>query len=85
MQVLTRSSRTGQLSRSVLRDTRSQCVRLFLQLPKVPIFGPGGGVAPLEGTANPAYNVAVLDDATVAAQDKAAKDADLARLYLVNS
>ena len=58
------------------------CVVLALR--KVPIFGPGGGGAPLGDPANPAYNVSVPDVVADAARDKAAKEADAARPHPVN-
>lgn len=58
---------------------------LVLGLRKVPIFGPGGGGAPLGDPANPTYNVAVSDDVAAAARAKAARDADAARLRPANA
>ncbi|PVH74771.1 hypothetical protein DL98DRAFT_575425 [Cadophora sp. DSE1049] len=54
---------------------------MVLAMRKIPIFGPGGGGAPLGDPSNPSYNVAVSDEIAAAARDKAAKDADAARLY----
>jgi hypothetical protein len=57
---------------------------LVLALRKIPIFGPGGGGAPLGDAANPSYSVAVSDDVAAAAREKAAKDADAARMSPLN-
>jgi hypothetical protein len=57
---------------------------LVLALRKIPIFGPGGGGAPLGDPANPSYSVAVSHDVAAAARDRAAKDADAARVSPLN-
>jgi len=57
---------------------------LVVALRKIPIFGPGGGGAPLGDPANPSYSVAVSDDVAAAAREKAAKDADAARMSPLN-
>jgi hypothetical protein len=65
------------------RHSKLMCA-LVLALRKVPIFGPGGGGAPLGDPANPAYNVSVSEAVADAARSKAAKEADAARLHPVN-
>jgi hypothetical protein len=65
------------------RHSKLMCA-LVLALRKVPIFGPGGGGAPLGDPANPTYSVSVSDEIASAAREKAAKDADAARLHRVN-
>ncbi|TVY83240.1 putative MscS family protein [Lachnellula suecica] len=65
------------------RHSKLMCA-LVLALRKIPIFGPGGGAAPLGDPTNPSYSVAVSDDVAAAARDKAAKDADSARLNPTN-
>ena len=62
------------------RHSKLTCA-LVLAMRKVPIFGPGGGGASLGDASNPAYNVAVSDEAATAAREKAAKDSNAARLY----
>ncbi|KAL2065215.1 hypothetical protein VTL71DRAFT_2884 [Oculimacula yallundae] len=62
------------------RHSKLMCA-LVLAMRKVPILGPGGGGAPLGDPSNPAYSVAVSDEIAVAAREKAAKDADAARLH----
>lgn len=54
---------------------------LVLAMRKVPILGPGGGGAPLGDPNNPAYSVAVSNAEAASWREKAAKDADAARLY----
>lgn len=54
---------------------------MVLATRKIPIFGPGGGAAPLGDPSNPSYNVAVSDEIAAATRDKAAKDADAARIH----
>ena len=54
---------------------------MVLAIRKIPIFGPGGGAAPLGDPSNPSYNVAVSDEIAAASRNKAAKDADTARLH----
>jgi hypothetical protein len=66
------------------RHSKLMCA-LVLALRKVPICGPGGGGAPLGDPANPTYSVSVSDEIASAAREKAAKDADAARLHPVNS
>ncbi|KAI9745901.1 MAG: hypothetical protein M1818_000582 [Claussenomyces sp. TS43310] len=61
------------------RHSKLMCA-LVLALRKVPIYGPGGGALPLGDPGNPAYNVAVSDADAAKAREKAAKDANLARL-----
>jgi hypothetical protein len=65
------------------RHSKLMCA-LVLALRKVPIFGPGGGGAPLGDPANPAYNASMSDAVADAARDKASKEADAARLHQVN-
>lgn len=65
------------------RHSKLMCA-LVLALRKVPIFGPGGGAAPLGDPMNPTYSVAVSDQVAAAARAKAAKDADAARLHPTN-
>ena len=57
---------------------------LVIALRKIPTFAPGGGAAALGDPTNPSYSVAVSDEAAAAARDKAAKDADAARLSPLN-
>jgi hypothetical protein len=66
------------------RHSKLMCA-LVLALRKVPIFGSGGGGAPLGDPANPTYSVSVSDEIASSAREKAAKDADAARLHRVNS
>ena len=66
------------------RHSKLMCA-LVLALRKVPIFGPGGGAAPLGDPANPAYSVSVSDEVAGRARDRAAREADAARLHPVNS
>jgi hypothetical protein len=54
---------------------------LVLALRRIPILGPGGGGAPLGDPSNPAYSVTIPDEVAAAAREKAAKDADAARLH----
>jgi hypothetical protein len=65
------------------RHSKLMCA-LVLALRKVPIFGLGGGGAPLGDPANPTYSVSVSDEIASAAREKAAKDADATR-HPVNS
>ncbi len=66
------------------RHSKLMCA-LILALRKVPIFGPGGGGAPLGDPANPTYSVAVSDEMAATSRTKAAKDADTARLHPTNA
>lgn len=62
------------------RRSKFMCA-LALALKKVPIYGPGGGSAPTLGSSdNPTYSVAVGDSYASAAREKAAKEADAARM-----
>lgn len=62
------------------RRSKFMCA-LALALKKVPIFGPGGGGAPALGSSdNPAYSVAIDDKYAVRAREKAANEADAARM-----
>lgn len=54
---------------------------LVLALRKVPIFAPGGGGLSLGDPGNPSYSVAISDEMAAQAREKAAKDADTARLH----
>jgi hypothetical protein len=65
------------------RHSKLMC-SLVLALQKIPIFGPGGSGAPLGDPSNPSYSVAVSDDVAAAARDRAAKDADAARMSPLN-
>ncbi|KUJ14457.1 uncharacterized protein LY89DRAFT_589788 [Mollisia scopiformis] len=65
------------------RHSKLMCA-LVLGLRKVPIFGPGGGAAPLGDPTNPTYSVTVSDAVAAASREKAAKDADAARLHPAN-
>lgn len=58
---------------------------LVLALRKVPIFGPGGGGLPLGDAANPSYNVSISSDVAAASKDKAAKEAEAARMANVHA
>jgi hypothetical protein len=62
------------------RHSKLMCA-LVLAMRKVPIFGPAGGLAPLGDPANPSYSVTVSDEGASRSRDKAAKDADAARLH----
>lgn len=64
----------------VARHSKLMCA-LVLALRKVPIFGPGGGGPALGDPANPSYSVAVSDEQAALAREKAARDADQARLH----
>jgi hypothetical protein len=57
---------------------------LVFSLRKVPIFGPGGGCAPLGDPTNPSYSVAASDKIAAKSRNEAAKDADAARLHSFN-
>lgn len=62
------------------RRSKFMCA-LALSLKKVPIFGPGGGGAPPVGSfENPQYAVTVDDDYAAQAREKAAREADAARM-----
>lgn len=62
------------------RRSKFMCA-LALALKKVPIFAPGGGSTPTLGSSdNPTYSVAVDDKYAVKARDKAAHEADAARM-----
>lgn len=62
------------------RRSKFMCA-LALSLKKVPIFGPGGGGAPPVGSfENPQYAVTVDDDYAAQAREKAALEADAARM-----
>lgn len=68
----------------VARHSKLICA-LVLALRRVPIFAPGGGAAALGDPTNPSYSVAVSDEVASAARNKAAKDADAARLSPMNA
>lgn len=62
------------------RRSKFMCA-LALALKKVPIYGPGGGAEPVLGSSdNPTYSVTVDDGFAAAAREKAAKEADAARM-----
>lgn len=62
------------------RRSKFMCA-LALALKKVPIYAPGGGATPALGSSdNPAYSVTVDDNYASKARDKAANDADAARM-----
>ncbi|CZR63877.1 uncharacterized protein PAC_13774 [Phialocephala subalpina] len=65
------------------RHSKLMCA-LVLALRKVPIFGSGGGAAPLGDPANPTYSVVVSNQVAAASRAKAAKDANAARLHPTN-
>lgn len=62
------------------RRSKFMCA-LALALKKVPIYGPGGSADPALGSSdNPAYSVTVDDSQATKAREKAALDADAARM-----
>lgn len=62
------------------RRSKFMCA-LALALKKVPIYGPGGGPDPALGSSdNPAYSVTVDDSYASQAREKAAQEADAARM-----
>lgn len=62
------------------RRSKFMCA-LALALKKVPILGPGGSATPAVGSfENPQYAVTVNDQHAAAARDKAAREADAARM-----
>jgi hypothetical protein len=62
------------------RHSKIMCA-LVLALRKIPIYGPRGRAPPLSDPSNPAYSVAVSDGVAAKSKEKAAKDADSARLH----
>ena len=61
------------------RRSKFMCA-LVLAMRKVPIYGPGGGAAPLGDFKNPSYSVAVSDELAITAREKAKDDMEAKRL-----
>ncbi|KAL5332055.1 hypothetical protein ACEPPN_001598 [Leptodophora sp. 'Broadleaf-Isolate-01'] len=77
--------KSNWLMESIRAARHSKLMRaLVLAMRKVPIFGPGGGVALLGDPSNPSYTVAVSDEIAAASRDKATKNTDAARLRPLN-